>query len=300
MYKRTFLMLVISLGLLGIAAVSSALTIDETVTPAYTAEHPRTFSVKAERRNDGLIHFTITYQLSRPTYLVMNSDISAEGHILFQATSMNACKDKSAIYQLAINPTSLASARFALELQAQVFARPFREPRSDISDAFDDKFRTDVYWVNGLRASGEFVSEDAASDHQKFLRITHDNRTTFRIIRDDLGVELFGAGEDTRNYSDASDYLASVDVRMPDVAGTAWMGIRATPSLGGAEINGYKLGLRRNADGSISTIVSYQDGNRNETYYEGAIPGTDNKLPDWITLTIVLMLPSALRRSPSL
>lgn len=127
MFKHTFLMFVISLGLLSIAAASSALTIDVTVTPAYIAENPGTFSVKAERRNDGLIHFTITYQLSRPTYLVMNSDISAEGHILFQATSMNACKDKSAIYQLAINPTSLASARFAL------FAGTFVETNGQIT-----------------------------------------------------------------------------------------------------------------------------------------------------------------------
>jgi hypothetical protein len=65
------------------------------------------------------------------------------------------------------------------------------------------------------------------------------------------------------------------------------MGIRATQSLGGSEINGYKLGLRRNADGSISTIVRYQDGNRNEVYYEGAIPGEDSQLPDWITLTVI-------------
>ncbi len=184
--------------------------------------------------------------------------------------------------------SSNASARFALELQAQVFSRAFREPRSDLSDAFDDKFRTDAYWLNALGAPGEFVTEDGASEHQRFLRITHDNRTTYRIIRSDLGLDLFGAGEDNRNYSDSSDYLASVAIRLPKAVGTAWMGIRATPSLGGSEINGYKLGLRRNADNSISTIVQYQDGNRNETYYEGSIPGTDNStLPDWITLTVI-------------
>ncbi len=114
MYKRTFLILVISLGLLSIAAISSALTIDVTVTPAYIVENPHTFSVKAERRNDGLIHFTITYQLSRPTYLVMNSDISADGHIRFQSTSSFACNDNSATYQLAISPASLAETHFEL------------------------------------------------------------------------------------------------------------------------------------------------------------------------------------------
>ncbi len=183
--------------------------------------------------------------------------------------------------------SSNASARFALELQRQVFDRLFRELRSDISDAFDDKFRTDVFWVGGLQAVGEFVTDTAAADHQKFLRITHNNRAVFRLIRDDIGVELFGEGADTRNYSDSSDYLTSVAVRLPQSEGTAWFFARATPSLGGAELNGYRLGLRREADGSISTIVRYQDGNRNETYYEGPIPGVDGDLPEWINLTII-------------
>jgi hypothetical protein len=183
--------------------------------------------------------------------------------------------------------SSNASARFALELQAQVFARQFRDLRSDILDAFDDKFRTDDFWVGGLQAAGEFASEDAATNHQKFLRITHDNRTTFRLMRSDLGVQLFGTGEDTRNYSDSSDYLASVYIRLPQAVGTAWMGVRATQSLGGSEINGYKLGLRRNADGSISVVVRYQDSNRDEVYYDGAIPGADSNVPDWIQLTAI-------------
>lgn len=183
--------------------------------------------------------------------------------------------------------SSNASARFALELQRQVFDRLFRELRSDISDAFDDKFRTDVFWVSGLNAVGEFVTDTAAADHQKFLRITHDNRPVSRLIRDDIGVELFGVGEDTRNFSDSSDFLTSVAVRLPQSEGTAWFFARATPSLGGAELNGYRLGLRREADGSISTIVRYQDGNRNETYYEGVIPGEDDGLPEWINLTVI-------------
>ncbi len=183
--------------------------------------------------------------------------------------------------------SSNASARFALELQAQVFARQFREPLSDISDAFDDKFRTDVYWVNGLDAAGEFVTETSAPEHQKFLRITHDNREVFRLVRSDVGVQMFGAGEDKLNYGDTSDYLASVAIRLPQAVGTAWIGVRSTLSLGGSEVNGYKLGLRRNPDGSISTIVSYKDGNHNETYFEGAIPGAENNLPDWMTLTVI-------------
>ncbi len=183
--------------------------------------------------------------------------------------------------------SSNASSRFALELQAQVFARQFREPRSDISDAFDDKFRTDVYWVNGLDAPGEFVTEATATEHQKFLRMTHDNRVVFRLIRSDIGIQMFGVGGDKKNYSDTSDYLASIAIRLPQAVGTAWMAVRSTPSLGGSEVNGYKLGLRRNSDGSISTIVSYQDGNHNETYFDGPIPGAESTLPDWMTLTVI-------------
>lgn len=183
--------------------------------------------------------------------------------------------------------SSNASARFALELQTQVFARQFRDLGSDILDAFDDKFRTDVFWVGGLQAAGEFVSEDTTSEHQKFLRITHDNRTTFRLMRSDLGDQLFGAGKDARNYSDSSDYLASVYVRLPQAVGTAWMGVHATQSLGGSEIYGYKLGLHRKADGSISVIVRYQDSNHDEVYYQDAIPGEDSNLPEWIQLTAI-------------
>ncbi len=183
--------------------------------------------------------------------------------------------------------SSNASARFALELQAQVFARQFREPRSDISDAFDDKYRTDVYWVNGLDAPGEFVTEASAPEHQKFLRIIHDNRVVFRLIRSDVGIQMFGAGADKLKYSDTSDYLARIAIRLPQAIGTAWMGVRSTLSLGGSEVNGYKLGLHRNPDGSISTIVSYKDGSRDETYFDGAIPGVVNNLPDWVTLTVI-------------
>ncbi len=210
----------------------------------------------------------------------------ASGGISFQTQRGDVIRlDDCLITETAAS--SNASARFALELQQQVFARPFREPRSDISDAFDDKFRTDVYWVNGLQASGEFIVENNASDHQKFLRLANDNQLTFRLIRSDLAVQLFGAGADTRNFSDTSDYLVSVDLRLPQAISSAWMAVRATPSLGGSAVNGYKLGLRRNPDGSISTIVSYQDGNRDETYFEGVISGAGNNLPEWVTLTAI-------------
>jgi len=40
------------------------------VTPAYIKEQPQAFSIKAELRQDGLIHFEVTRHLSQPQYHV--------------------------------------------------------------------------------------------------------------------------------------------------------------------------------------------------------------------------------------
>jgi hypothetical protein len=183
--------------------------------------------------------------------------------------------------------SSNASARFALALQQQVYARSFREPSSDLSESFDDQFRTSVYWVNAARAAGDFRVDAGASVHQKFLRMTYESVPVFRIIRGDVGAQLFGAGEDNINYSDSSDFLASVDIRLPQSVGTAWLGVRSSLSLGGSSINGYKFGLRRNPDATISVIVRYQDSTHDISYYDDLLLTADNTLPEWITLTAI-------------
>ena len=50
--------------------------------------------------------------------------------------------------------TRNAGARFALALQEEVLKRDFRELRSDLTEDFSDKFRTDVWWVDGVNAAG--------------------------------------------------------------------------------------------------------------------------------------------------
>lgn len=214
-------------------------------------------------------------------------DSPAAGGISFQTTRNDILRlDDCLITETA--STRNAGARFAIDLQAQVQARDFRELRSDLTEDFADKFRTDVWWVGGTNASGEYVVDASAANHQRYMRLTHENRTTFRLFRDDVGVAMFGQGTDTRNFSDTTDLYITVDVRFPAGAGTAWLAVRSTPTITGAEINGYRIELRRNDDGSISVIVRYQDATQQVVYYEGLVPGSESgALPEWITIEAI-------------
>ncbi|MCB9451304.1 MAG: protein kinase [Anaerolineaceae bacterium] len=179
-------------------------------------------------------------------------------------------------------------ARFAYELQREVLARDFRELRSDLTEDFADQFRTDVWWRDGLGAPGQYLTDAASADHQRFLRITHEGRETFRIFRDNIGTAMFGAGRDTRNYSDSTDLYIRTDVRFPSGPGTVWLGVRSTLSVTGADVHGYRLELERFADGSTNVIVRYVTATQQVTYYEGPVPGSESgPLPEWINLTAI-------------
>jgi hypothetical protein len=184
---------------------------------------------------------------------------------------------------------SNAGAAFAFALQAEVLARDFRWLRSDLDEHFDNVFRTQDWWQGGTRAAGEFLTDSATADHQNFLRITHEGRPTFRLFRDVIGLEMFGAGTDRRNYRDSTDLYTTVDVRFPEgTAGTAWLATRAEPSISGAELNGYFYEIRRNRDGSTDFVVRYQGPTEQTTFFEGPIPGGENEvLPDWITMVAI-------------
>jgi serine/threonine-protein kinase len=179
-------------------------------------------------------------------------------------------------------------ARFAYELQREVLARDYRELRSDLSEDFSDKFRTDVWWEDSLNAPGQYLSAAAAADHQLFLRMTHEGRMTFRLFRDNIGIAMFGTGDDTRNFGDSTDLYIRTDVRFPSGPGTAWLAVRATPSITGADVHGYRLELQRLADGSTHVVVRYVSATQQVVYYEGPVPGSQNSvLPEWINLTAI-------------
>ncbi len=183
--------------------------------------------------------------------------------------------------------TRNAAARFAFDLQREIIARPFRELRSDLTEDFSDVFRTDVWWVGGLNAPGQFVQEPIAGAHRSYLRMVDTGAPTFRLFRDTVGIDIFGDGRDSATYRDSTDLYVTLDVRFPAGVGSAWLTVRATPSITGADVYGYRLELRRQSDGATQVRVSFRDGTRQEVYFEGPVPGSETGLPEWIPLTAI-------------
>lgn len=185
--------------------------------------------------------------------------------------------------------SSNSGATFAFALQQEVLARDFRWLRSDLDENFDSVFRTEDWWVDGTNAVGQFLTDPGAINHQSFIRITHAGSPTWRLFRDIVGVEIFGAGTDASNYNDSTDIYATVDVRFPDeTTGTAWMGLRVIPSITGADLQGYIFEITRAQDGNYSVAVRYNSATRREVYFEGVIPGTSGAIEtEWVQLTVI-------------
>jgi serine/threonine protein kinase len=184
--------------------------------------------------------------------------------------------------------TSNAEARFALALQAAVLARSFAELRTDLTEDFAERFRTDAWWVDGLNAPGEYIYDPAGGDHQRYLRMVGEGRNTWRLFKDSPGVAMFGSGQDRRNFTNSTDLYITLDVRFPEGPGTAWLGVRTTPTITGAELNGYFVELTRSADGTTGIRIRYQDAQQQTTYYEGAVPGLDPaNPPEWVNVVAI-------------
>lgn len=174
-------------------------------------------------------------------------------------------------------------------LRDRIKARPIRELRSELIDNFDDVFRTDDWWVGGQRAAGEFANDPTAATNAQFLRMAYDDRPTWRIFRDVIGVEIFEPGTDTRLFGDSTDIIASVRVRIPESAPAgAWLGVRTATSLTGAQLTGYFMELKRDAAGNASVSIRYQDNVNREILFEGAVPGLSLDATAWNDFEILV------------
>jgi hypothetical protein len=176
-----------------------------------------------------------------------------------------------------------------LDLRQRALDRPWRLLRSDLDDNFDDVFRTDDWWVDGQQAAGTFTSDPAAAEHRQFLRMEYQGSPTWRLFRDVMGVEIFRAGQ---SLDAATDLYVSVDVRFPadSTGGSAWLGLRTVPSITGADLDGYRLELHRNGDGSTSAVVRYVSSTQRTVLYEGPVPtAADGTMPDWIHLEALML-----------
>ncbi len=174
-----------------------------------------------------------------------------------------------------------AAAGFAYALIEEVLARPIRDLRSDLFEYFDDAFGKRGWWSGGLDADGDYTDG-------LYLRMSYLDRPTFRLMRDVLGVEIFGEGSDRNNYHDSTDIYASVDVRFPEATGTAYMVVRAREGLTGTDLLGYYVELTRNSDGTYHVQVRHHGSIDRTIFYDGPLPVSEGEqVPEWVTLLAV-------------
>jgi hypothetical protein len=107
-----------SFALLTIASMltarASAVVIEVPVTPASVKEVGSRFSITAENRDDGLIHFTITYRLIAPQYLVAHVEVRDGKTLIVTSDTPSFVREKSATYYVAVSPKHLADSKFDL------------------------------------------------------------------------------------------------------------------------------------------------------------------------------------------
>lgn len=185
-----------------------------------------------------------------------------------------------------------AEAQFAFRLQSAVLARNFRPYRSDIEEDFSNPFNARYWWVGNQRAAGDYVQDPASPTNQNFLRLndTVGDSLTFRLIRDDYGIQMFGTGADRRTYNDSTDLYVTVLVRIPNnQPGLVSLGVRVNTTITGQSLEGYFLDMRKNNDGTVDFIARYTTATEETIYHEGAIPGAeDTQLPIWVPLKIIV------------
>lgn len=109
-----------------LAEKAAAVVTQMSVTPESVNEKGSKFSVAAEKGNDGLIHFTITYRLPEPQYLVAHFELRDGETIVTRTDSPRFAREPSATYYVAVSPKQLGGARF--ELSQNWFSESGGEP----------------------------------------------------------------------------------------------------------------------------------------------------------------------------
>jgi hypothetical protein len=110
---KSRLILVASMALVLSAAVL-AVVVRTDVTPAYVKQEPKAFAVTAERRADGLVHFTITRQLKDERYVVASLVVRDGETVIAESHIPAFVRERSATYYVAVAPAYLADSTFEL------------------------------------------------------------------------------------------------------------------------------------------------------------------------------------------
>ena len=90
-----------------------ALTVEQQVTPQYVREHPDRFKITVEQR-EGMMHFTIVYNLREPRYLVSHFTARNDSGILAESHTPVFARERSATFYVVLSKECLANSRFTL------------------------------------------------------------------------------------------------------------------------------------------------------------------------------------------
>jgi hypothetical protein len=90
-----------------------ALTTEREVTLAYVHEHPKEWSVKATKKESGLIEFTVVRTLSEPKYLVAHLAVYHAGKLIATSDTPLFAK-KGNTFHFSVSAEDIAESKFDL------------------------------------------------------------------------------------------------------------------------------------------------------------------------------------------
>ena len=97
-----------------LSSTAFALTINEQVTAVYVGEHPKVWSVKAAKKESGLIQFTVVRTLSEPKYLVAHLAVHHAGRLIVTSDTPLFGKRKDSTFYFSISTEDIAESTFEL------------------------------------------------------------------------------------------------------------------------------------------------------------------------------------------
>ena len=98
--------------LITLIGIAPAVVVNQDIVPASVKEKDGLFSVTGERRDDGLIHFTITYRPKEPHYVVATTTIHDGGKVSMQTNSAVIVRHDPATFYVTVPPERVVDTTF--------------------------------------------------------------------------------------------------------------------------------------------------------------------------------------------
>lgn len=125
--SRTFVLAAILCSVVLLSANSgSALTVEQQITPEYLKAHPKEFTLKVEKRDDGMLHFTLGRNLTQQKYLIARLVVKQDGKKLADISTPSYGKKGENRFYLALSPAQLSEAEY--ELSESFLSGPASDP----------------------------------------------------------------------------------------------------------------------------------------------------------------------------